>query len=48
VVTAKELENKIRNRVWLLRAEFEEIRCLRQTVDMLRSLRKRLVTEKCD
>jgi len=43
-----ELNEKIRNKIWLLRAEFEEIRFLKQMVNELRSLRKRLVTEKCD
>jgi len=48
MAATEELNDEIRNRMWLLRAEFEEIRFLKQTVDELRSLRKKLVAEKCD
>jgi len=48
MVAAEELNDKSRNKIWLLRAEFEEIRSLKQMAEGLRSLRKRLVTEKCD
>lgn len=43
-----ENSNDIRNRIWQLRIEFEEIRFLKRMADELRSLRKKLVTEKCD
>jgi len=45
---AEEPSDKSPNRIWALRAEFEEIRSLKQMVDDIRSLRRKLVTEKCD
>jgi len=48
VTAVEELNDKIRKKMWLLRAEFEEIRFLKQMIDELKSMRKKLVTEKCD
>jgi len=48
VAATEKLDVKIRNRIWLLRAEFEEIRTLKQMADELKSLRKKAVFGKCD
>ena len=39
---------EIRQRMRVLQEEFEEISCLKRATDELRSLRKRIVTEKND
>jgi len=42
------VNEKINHKIRLLQEEFEEISLLRHVADEVRSLRKKLLTERCD